>query len=114
MRKLNEKRIQSMSGYLNRRYDQLWHEGVMARPGNADGKDEYKAKCEVMRLSTAWLFERRKEITIVSITGYADTMEEVLGMEERSNEYKDGWHEAVKEVEGFMKWMLEWQGTGED
>ncbi len=111
MRKLNEKRIQSMSGYLNRRYDELWKAGALPGPRH---KEAYKAKCEVMRLSTAWLFERRKEITIVSINGYADTMEEVLGMEERSNEYKDGWHEAVKEVEGFMKWMLEWQGIGED
>ncbi len=105
MRKLNKREIKSMEAYVSRRYSELW---------SADGKDEYRAKCDVMHLSIAWLSARSKEITTTHVNSYADTMEEVLGMEERTDEYKASWHEAVKEVEGFMKWMLEWQGIGED
>lgn len=107
MRKLNKREIRSMEAYMSRRYEKLWKERV----AREDRKDEYKAKCKVMHLSREWFFAHSEEITTIHVNSYADTMEEVLDMEEHTDEYKAGWCEAVKEVEGFMKWMLEWQGV---
>ncbi len=103
MRKLNEKRIQSMSGYLNRRYDQLWKEGA----AHEDRKDGYEGKCEAMRVSTMWLSARRKEFNGSQIDSYAGTMQRVLDRDEHSDEYKAGWNAGVVEAENFMRWAVE-------
>ncbi len=107
MRKLNEKRIQAMSTYLNRRYDELWNEGTAH-----EEKGEYEAKCEVMRISAMWLSARRKDFDGSHIDSYAGTMQRVLDRDEHTDEYKAGWNASVAEVENFMRWAVEFSAIG--
>ena len=119
MKKLNERGMCYVSGYLGIRDQEIYDEGFMSGSDRAAFREEYEGKRAAIEETRKWIFAHREGITADayydegnSVDDFESHMEHLTMMMNKSTMFKDGYLEGFRSAARFMRWAI--KAFGED